>query len=96
MLNKLRVFFGVEYKEGIRYWIPIKDIKIFAEFQNHKPNKFKINAKKIAYEKTGYLDPIVLNLNFELVDGYCSYLILKKYDLKKIPVYFSYDTNNIK
>ena len=32
--------------------------------------------------------PILLNRNFELIDGYTSYIIAKTENLHKVPVYF--------
>jgi len=40
------------------------------------------------YRNSGNLGRIVLNKDFELIDGYCSYLICKKYKFDKVPVWF--------
>lgn len=90
MFNRLRIFFNIEYKEGKEYWIPTKNIIITSHFLQHYPVIEKLRTKMEIYEKTGTLCPIIINRNFELVDGYCSYLILKEYKLGKIPVYFDY------
>ena len=46
------------------------------------------NSWKGLFLKNGTIGKIILNDNFELIDGYCTYLILKKHDANKVPVYF--------
>lgn len=70
------------------YWISINDVIITYDFQLHSPHMSKFKSKEAMFTKDGTLGKIILNNNYELVDGYCSYLICKKYDMDKIPVYF--------
>lgn len=58
------------------------------DFQLTSPRMAKLRGKERDFVKHGILGKIVLNNNFELVDGYCSYLICKKHNMNKIPVYF--------
>ena len=44
--------------------------------------------KEKTFIKYGELGKIVIDRNYELIDGYCSYLICKKYDIGKAPVWF--------
>ena len=44
--------------------------------------------KKNTFIKYGELGKIIIDRNYELIDGYCSYLICKKYDIGKAPVWF--------
>ena len=76
------------YKENTEYWIPIKDIIITYNFQLTSPYYGKFKSKENKFLKSGTLGKIILNNKFELVDGYCSYLICKKHALGKVPVYF--------
>lgn len=80
------LFFG--YRENTEYWIPLKDIIIPYEFELKSPRRKKFAAKEQAFLQNGMLGRIILNNKFELIDGYCSYLICKKYELGKVPVYF--------
>ena len=41
------------------------------------------------YRNTGEFEsPIILNRDFVLVNGYTSYIIAKKSEMDKVPVYF--------
>ena len=41
------------------------------------------------YRNTGEFEsPIILNRDFVLIDGYTSYIIAKKLEIDKVPVYF--------
>lgn len=86
MSNLMTMLFG--YKKDTEYWISINDVKIPYCFQRKSPNEFKFNKKLSRFWKYGELSKIVLNEDFELVDGYITYLICEKYNMRKIPVYF--------
>ena len=75
-------------KPNVEYWIPINDVIITYDFQLSSPRISKFKRKEREFLKNGTLGRIILNQNFELVDGYCSYLICKKHGMDKIPVYF--------
>ena len=76
------------YKTGHEYWIPIKDVIISYDFQLTCPSPIKFRNKEKEFLQDGVLGKIIINSDFELIDGYCSYLICKKYEMDKIPVYF--------
>jgi hypothetical protein len=88
IVNKLRIFFDIDYKTGIEYWIPISEIKIKNMFFATPPSYFKYRRKLNNFIKYGELSPIIIDRNFELVDGYISYLIMKRFSVGKVPVYF--------
>ena len=75
-------------KPDMEYCIPINDVIITYDFQLSSPRITKFTLKEREFLKNGILGKIILNQNFELVDGYCSYLICKKHGIDKIPVYF--------
>ena len=75
-------------KPDVEYWIPIRYVNITYDFQLSCPGITKFKRKEKEFLKNGTLGKIILNQNFELVDGYCSYLICKKHGMDKIPVYF--------
>lgn len=87
-IDRLRIFFDADYKSGKEYWIPINEIVITEDFLTHPPKYAKYRIKERLFIKSGELRRIVINRNYELLDGYCSYLIFKKYDIGKIPVWF--------
>lgn len=85
-MNLVRYFLW--YKVGIEYWIPIGDIVIPYDFQLNSPGSYKFYMKEQKFKETGKLGKIKLNKDFILQDGYISYLLCKKYDLDKVPVWF--------
>lgn len=85
-MKKFRKFF--KKKTDTEYWIPIEDVVITYDFQLSSPRREKFNWKERDFIKNGTIGRIVLNNNFELTDGYCTYLVLKKHGFDKIPVLF--------
>ena len=75
-------------KPDVKYWIPIRCVNITYDVQLSCPGITKFKRKEKEFLKNGTLGKIILNQNFELLDGYCSYLICKKYGMDKVPVYF--------
>ena len=73
--------------------VAIDNIKI-PEYYS-PPNDEKYREKEHAYFKSGYLSPIIINHNNVLVDGYISYLILKRSGAKEIECIFSEDNDEI-
>lgn len=53
-------------------------IEISGAFEAHPSKKEKYHTKLINYIATKKLDPIIVDENNMLVDGYCSYLIAKQ------------------
>ena len=86
MIMNFRKFF--KRKLDTEYWIPITDVIITYDFQLSSPRIIKFKRKEKEFLNNGTLGKIILNQNFELLDGYCSYLICKKHGMDKIPVYF--------
>lgn len=73
--------------------VTIDDIKIPEYFS--PPNDEKYREKEHIYIQTGYLRPIVLDSNNVLVDGYISYLILKRSGIKETECVFIKDGNEM-
>ena len=88
LLCKLKGLLGI-YEPGCEYWLDLKDIDIPINFLRQHPRQEKMKQKWAYYRQTGEFEsPILLNRNFELVDGYTSYIIAKTENLHKVPVYF--------
>ena len=91
MKNFIRIIkklFGI-YESGNEYWVNLNDIKITPQFKETPPRFIKMVQKYDWYCKHGeFQSPIKLTRDFVLVDGYTSYLLAKKFDLDKVPVYF--------
>lgn len=86
IVNFRKIF---HYRDGVEYYIPLNNIEINYEFQLKSPRYSKFRSKEKNFLKDGSIGKIILNHNFELADGYCSYLIYKKHGVNKVPVYFS-------
>ena len=84
--NLWALLFG--HRTDVEYWISIKDVIITYNFQLTSPRPKKFWSKVYGFKKYGTIGKIKLNKNFELVDGYCSYLIYKMNDCDKVPVWF--------
>ena len=59
------------------------------------PNDEKYRKKEHMYIKSGYLSPIIVDHNNVLVDGYISYLILKRSGIKEIECILPEDGDEI-
>ena len=60
------------------------------------PNDEKYRKKEHSYKQGGYLSPIILDDNNMLVDGYISYLILKRNNVEEVEyVPSSYNDNMV-
>lgn len=88
MFDALRVFFDIDYSNYKKYYVPIEKIILTNEFLKIHPNWRKYKHIRNDFINTGILEPIKINRNYELISGYYSYLILKSYDLGKVPVWF--------
>ena len=65
----------------------ISNIKIKEEFKNNPPKLEKMASKWIFYTKYGmFSQPIVVDKNNILVDGYTTYIMAKALDKKYFPV----------
>ena len=85
----IKRIFGV-YETGYEYWVYLKDIKISPQFEETPPRFKKMGRKWSYYKNTGEFEsPIILNRDFELIDGYTSYIIAKKSEIDKVPVHFA-------
>lgn len=88
VIKFLKKLFG-KYEIGYEYLVYLKDIEITPQFQETKPKFVKLTQKYDWYCKHDkFQSPIRLTRNFVLVDGYTSYLLAKKFNLDKVPVYF--------
>jgi len=69
----------------------LRKIKISDRFRTHPPKEEKLNSRREVFlsHSEDFLDlhhPIIVNKDNTLIDGYCTYLVLKEYNVKKFPV----------
>lgn len=78
-----------QYEIGYEYWINIKDIKVDPEWRKTKIDKAKFRRKLRYWYLNGKFESrIILDKNFNLLDGYSSVIIAEIKNVKKVPVYF--------
>lgn len=74
-------------QKGNRESVSIEDIKIFPWFEETPPDPEKVKRKEAYLLETGQMpSEIVLDREGRLLDGYISYLLLKKHGIKHVPV----------
>ena len=54
------------------------DIKIPPEYKRRPPKPQKLIDKMLKFNRESELDDIIIDEDFTLIDGYCSYLIAKQ------------------
>lgn len=65
----------------------LSKIKISKEFKNHPPRWTKMLDKQVFYIEHGRFEqPIILDENNYLVDGYTTYLLAKQLRKRRMPV----------
>ena len=78
-----------EHKSNYVYWVNIKDIIIKDDFKETPPRNDKMEMKWKYYRiNNEFESSILLNKDFNLVDGYSSMKIAHLKNIEKVPVYF--------
>lgn len=80
-----------KYEPGYEYWVKLSDIHITPQFRWSRIKSAKYKSKWQFYHRNGYCESkIVLNKDFELVDGLSSYRIYRAAEGIdcKVPVWF--------
>ncbi len=78
-----------KYEPGYEYWAYTKDIKVPKYFKLTKIGTKKWNHKMRYWLRTGEFESkILIDKDFNLVDGYSSMKIAHLKNIEKVPVYF--------
>lgn len=64
----------------------LNKIKVQKEFSENPPKPKKLIVKTAEFVGGKKLDPIYIDREFNLIDGYCSYLIATALDVKKVKI----------
>lgn len=84
----IKSLFG-KYEPGYEYWVYTKDIKVSTYFKRTKIGTKKWNHKMGYWLRTGEFESdILIDRDFNLVDGYSSMKIAHLKNIEKVPVYF--------
>jgi ParB-like chromosome segregation protein Spo0J len=66
--------------------VSIDEIKEVPEYKELMPENNSYEELKKSIQQLGFLDPIIINKNYEILDGYTRYRIAKELGIKEIPV----------
>ena len=88
IIRYIKSLFG-KYESGCEYWVYMKDIKVPTYFKLTKIGTKKWNHKMEYWLRTGEFESkILIDRDFNLVDGYSSMKIAHLKNIEKVPVYF--------
>ncbi|MEM0373191.1 MAG: ParB N-terminal domain-containing protein [Sulfolobaceae archaeon] len=65
--------------------VSIDNIKEVPEYKELIPENNSYEELKKSIQQLGFLDPITVNTNYEILDGYTRYKIAKELGIKEIP-----------
>ena len=78
-----------KYESGYEYWVYTKDIKVPKSYKFTRIGTNKWNHKIGYWLRTGEFESdILIDRDFNLVDGYSSMKIAYLKNIEKVPVYF--------
>lgn len=90
LIRFIKRLFG-KYEPGYEYWVNFKDIKVPTYFKLTRIGTKKWNHKMGYWLRTGEFESIILlDKDFNLVDGFSSVKITYLKGIDKVPVYFVY------
>lgn len=88
IIRCIKSLFG-KYEHGYEYWVYTKDIKVPESYKHTRIGTKKWNHKMGYWLRTGEFESkILIDRDFNLVDGYSTYKICKLKNIDKVPVYF--------
>ena len=88
IIRYIKSLFG-KYETGYEYWVYAKDIKVPKSYKFTRIGTEKWNHKMEHWLRTGEFESkILIDRNFNLVDGFSSMKIAHIKNIAKVPVYF--------
>lgn len=88
LIRFIKKLFG-KYEIGYEYWVYTKEIKVNSEWRKTRIGKVKFSRKIKYWYRTGEFESrIILDREFNLLDGYSSVRIAEIKGIDKVPVYF--------
>ena len=88
IIRYIKSLFG-KYEPGYEYWVYTKDIKVPKYFKLTKIGTKKWNHKMEYWLRTGEFESdILIDRDFNLIDGFSSMKIAHLKNIEKVPVYF--------
>lgn len=78
-----------KYESGYEYWVYTKDIKVNPDWRKTRIGALKFERKLKYWYRTGMFESkIILDRDFNLIDGYSSVRIAEIKGIDRVPVYF--------
>lgn len=88
IINEIKGLFG-RYEPNYEYWVNREKIKVNPNWRKTRIGKQKFSRKIRYWYKTGdFESPIILDKDFNLIDGYSSVVIAELKNIDRVPVYF--------
>ena len=88
IIRVVKSLFG-KYESRYEYWVYTKDIKVPKYFKLTKIGTKKWNHKMGYWLRTGEFESdILIDRDFNLIDGFSSMKIAHLKNIEKVPVYF--------
>ena len=88
IIRYMKSLFG-KYDTGYEYWVYTKEIKVPTYYKCTKVGTKKWNRKMGYWLRTGEFESkILIDRDFNLVDGFSSMKIAHLKNIEKVPVYF--------
>ena len=88
IIRYIKSLFG-KYETGYEYWVYAKDIKVPNSYKFTRIGTEKWNHKMGYWLRTGEFESdILIDRDFNLVDGFSSMKIAHIKNIAKVPVYF--------
>lgn len=88
IIRFVKSIFGI-YEIGHEYWVYTKDIKVPESYKKTRIGTKKWNHKMGYWLRTGEFESVILiDRDFNLVDGFSSMKIAHLKNIEKVPVYF--------
>lgn len=89
IIRYIKKLFG-KYETGYEYWVKCNDIKVNPAWHTTRIGKAKFARKFKYWNNTGEFESkIILDRDFNLLDGYSSLRIAEIKGINKVPVYFA-------
>lgn len=87
-IRLIKSLFG-RYESGYEYWVYTKDIKVNPDWRKTRIGAVKFERKLKYWYRTGLFESkIILDKDFNLVDGYSSIRIAEIKGIDRVPAYF--------
>lgn len=88
IIRFIKSIFG-KYESGYEYWVYTKDIKANPDWRKTRIGALKFERKLKYWYRTGMFESkIILDRDFNLIDGYSSVRIAEIKGIDRVPVYF--------